>query len=184
MTSRGIEPARSFGLARVNAGTLRRPALLLLLAGMALSLGMLVYLADRHAANSLLMPGDAAIGAGPIFGVFAQWLPSFIHPFAFSLLSAAVMRQPLASGRASYVACGFWWAVNLAFEVGQHPRFSAPLAEALQSGLGQTALTAAISRYFLHGRFDWGDVAALSAGALAAAAVLWLLHSSKDEHDS
>jgi hypothetical protein len=163
---------------------LRRSAVLLLVAGGALCLGLLVYLADRRAADTLLLPRFAALGTGPLFGVIAQWLPSFIHPFAFSLLSAAAMRPPAASARAPYSICAIWWAVNLAFELGQHPRFSALIAEALQVGLGQNVLTAAMSRYFLRGRFDWGDVTALSAGALAAAAVLWLLQASEDRHDS
>lgn len=156
----------------------------MLAAGLAFGLGLLVYLADRQAANSLLLPRFAALDTGPFFGVVGQWLPSFVHPFAFSLLSAAALRRPLASMRAAYSLCAFWWAVNLAFELGQHDRFSGPTAEALQFGLGHNALTAAISQFFLRGRFDWGDVAALSVGALAAAAVLGLLHALKDRHDA
>ena len=64
----------------------------------------------------------------------------------------------------------------MAFELGQHARFSAGIADALQFWLGHYALTAATARYFLHGRFDWADIAASSAGAVTAAAVLWLLH--------
>ena len=179
----GIDAAHAPGLARAPWWLPRRSALLLL-AGLALGLGLLVYLADRRTADTLLLPRFATLGTGPLFGVIAQWLPSFVHPFAFSLLSAAAMRRPAASARAPYGICAFWWAVNLAFELGQHPRFSARIADALQFGLGQNALTAAMSRYFLRGRFDWGDVAALSAGALAAAAVLWLLHDSEDTHDT
>jgi hypothetical protein len=74
--------------------------------------------------------------------------------------------------------------VNLAFELGQHPRFSTPLADALQAGGGQHPLATATARYFLHGRFDWSDIAALSAGALAAAAVLRLFHTSEQRHEA
>jgi len=179
-----IETAHARGFARAAVRPFRRRALLLLVSGSALCLGLLVYLADRRAADTLLLPGFAALGTGPLFGIIAQWLPSFIHPFAFSLLSAAVMRRRVASGLAPFSICALWWAVNLAFEVGQHPRFSAPIADALQFGLGLNALTVALSRYFLHGHFDWGDVAAVSAGALAAAAVLWLLDASEDRHDA
>ena len=184
MLPRGNEAARDFARTRAQVWSLRLPALLVLMSCLALGLGLLVYLADRHAADSLLWPRFAARGTGPLFGVIGQWLPSFVHPFAFSLLSAAAMRRPLSSARAAYSICALWWAVNLAFELGQHSRFSAPIAEALQFGLGQNALTMAISRYLLRGRFDWGDVMALSVGALAAAAVLWLLRSSEDRHDA
>jgi hypothetical protein len=157
---------------------------MLMLAGTALCLGLLVYLADRRPADTLLLPRFATLGIGPLFGVVAQWLPSFIHPFAFTLLSAAAIRRPLGSAHPPYWICGFWWAVNLAFEIGQHPGFSAPIAEALRVGLGANWLTAAMSRYFLRGRFDWGDITALSAGALAAGAVLWWLHAREDRYGS
>jgi hypothetical protein len=182
---RGMQTARVSAFACAIALPIRRPALLLwLVACVSLCLGLLVYLADRHAADVQLLPRFAALGTGPLFGVIAPWLPSFIHPFAFSLLSAAALRRPVASVRASCAICIFWWAVNLACEVGQHPRFSGPIADALLSGQGPNVLTAAMSRYFLRGRFDSGDIAALSAGALAAFAVLWLLHAKGDRHDS
>ena len=116
-----------------------RPQAILAASGtLALALGLLVYLADRDASRSLLIPAAAALSAGPLFGELGQWLPSFVHPFAFSLFTAAA--RPPGSAPA-YRACAGWWAVNVAFEAGQHPRVSAPLAEFLAGGPGNGAAT-------------------------------------------
>jgi hypothetical protein len=154
------------------------------MAGIALCLGLLVYVAERSSTHTMLLPRFAAQGGGPHFAAITQWLPSFIHPFAFSLLSAAALRPRVTSGQPPYIVCALWWAANLAFELGQHPRFSTALADALQGGGRQHPLATATAQYFLHGRFDWADIAALSAGALAAAAVLRVLHTSEDSHEA
>ena len=184
MRSRGPEAANVGATARAQAWPPRRLAWLLAMAGIALCLGVLVYVAERSATHTLLLPRFAAMGRAPHLGAIAQWLPSFIHPFAFSLLSAAALRHRAASGHPPYIVCALWWAVNMAFELGQHLRFSAPLADALQAGWGQYPPAAATAQYFLQGRFDWADIAALSAGALAAAAVLRLLHIGEDPHEA
>lgn len=158
--------------------------MLLLWAGTALALGLLLYLADRQAGGAMLLPRFLALHTGPLFGTFGPWLPSFIHPFAFSLLSSAALKHPWASARAGYGLCAGWWLLNLVFELGQHARFSAPLAEALQSGWGQNMLTTALSAYALQGHFDGADVVALSAGSLAAAALLWRVQVCEAAHES
>lgn len=69
-------------------------------------------------------------------------------------------------------ACIAWCAMNVAFEVGQHPHISGRLAEVLHSGFGQPPQARTLANFFLHGTFDVGDIAATVPGALAAAAVL------------
>jgi hypothetical protein len=158
-------------------------ALLVGVAVIALGLGLLVYLADRPAGSAQWLPGLPGLpirGGRPLFGAVGPWLPSFVHPFAFGLLSAAAARRRATP---AYGAVAAWWAVNLAFELGQHPRLSAPISQALQSGFGPWPPAQALSRYLLNGRFDGADLLALSAGALAAAALLRLLHP-RENHDA
>jgi hypothetical protein len=138
MGSRGIEVAAVSATARAPTWPPRRLTCLLAMAGIALCLGLLVYVAERSTTHTMLLPRFAAQGGGPHFAAITQWLPSFIHPFAFSLLSAAALRHRVTGGQPPYTVCALWWAVNLAFELGQHPRFSTPLADALQAGWGHT----------------------------------------------
>jgi hypothetical protein len=160
-------------MSEMSADPWRRPALMAATGGLALALGLLVYLLDRSPTQAMLIPRIAALAGSRVFGVIGQWLPSFVHPFAFSLFTAAAL-APRVGPR--YEACVAWGAVNIAFELGQHPLLSGRVAEALQDALGRTPLTRSIANYFLRGTFDIGDIVAALAGALAAAVVLYLLH--------
>ena len=154
-------------------------AVLVGIGGFALLLGVLVYVTDRDPAHAMLLPRIAALDTGALFGVIGSSLPSFIHPFAFSLFTAAALKRAASP---AYGACAAWWAVNLAFEAGQHEQLSGRLAEWLQFVFGPTWLTRALSNYFLRGTFDLGDIAAVTAGALAAAGVLALVHHQETRH--
>ena len=157
-----------------DAGRARR--VLLVLAGFAaLGVGILVYAADRDIARSMLIPAGAALSVGPLAGAFGQWLPSFVHPFAFSLFAAAA-RHP--SAPPAYGACATWWLVNVAFETGQHPVVSASLAAWLARAPDSGRFSRALSDYFARGTFDPVDLVAATLGALAAAAVLHALDVS------
>lgn len=149
------------------------------LSGIALAIGALVYLADRDPSRAMLQPVWAELGGGGLFGAIGQWLPSFVHPFAFSLLTAAVL-QPAQGTRLA--VCATWGAVNIAFECGQHAGVSAPLSATLRDGLLPAWAGGPLAHYFLHGSFDLADIAAVLLGTLAAAAVLCVLHPAP-EHD-
>jgi hypothetical protein len=153
--------------------------LLVAIGSFALGLGTLVYVTDRDPVHAVLFPEILALHTGPIFGVLGSWLPSFIHPFAFSLFTAAAQRP---SASPAYGACAAWWVVNIAFEAGQHAQISGRLAEFLQLVFGDSWLTRALSNYFLRGSFDVAHIVAVTAGALAAAVVLHLAHHLEARH--
>ncbi|MDO9075787.1 MAG: hypothetical protein Q7U73_21270 [Rubrivivax sp.] len=144
---------------------------------LALAVGALVYLADRDPAHVMALPAFAVLATGPLFGAAADWLPSFVHAFAFSLFTAAAWPRAL---RPAYGACVFWWAVDLAFEAAQHPPWRAALARALPSGLDTLAPANWVARYAQQGRFDPMDVLAITAGALAAAGLLYCVHQLRE----
>jgi len=156
-------------MSEMPADPWRRPALMAATGCVALAFGLLVYLLDRSPTRALLIPSIATLAGSPMFGVIGQWLPSFAHPFAFSLFTAAALKP---RARPRYDACIAWGAINVAFEFGQHPLLSGRLSEALQDTLGRTAPVRAVANYFVRGTFDVGDVLAALAGALAAGVVL------------
>lgn len=169
------------------AVSLRRPGhqatpTLLITACLSLALGLLVYLADRAPGHASLLPAVPGLSGHHFFGALGQWLPSFVHPFAFSLLTAATLRRQAAPHDG---ACVGWAAINLMFEFAQHPLLKAPLAAALQDGLGWTPFARPLANYVLRGTFDPGDLVAVVLGALAAAGVLRLVHlQPESEHDA
>jgi len=137
----------------------------------ALAIGVVVYLTDRRGPLATLASALGASTGHHLFGDLGQWLPSFVHPFAFSLFTAAVLPRRSAW---QYAGCVGWGAVNIAFEVGQHPRFSAAWAGALQTAFGSSPWVQRVANYFTLGTFDGSDIVAAILGSLAAAAVLWL----------
>jgi hypothetical protein len=163
---------------RAGRGRLRRlardpTAASLVIGGLSLAAGVLVYLTDRSASPALLLPAVASRPGWHLFGVIGQWLPSFVHPLAFSLFSAALL-PPLP--RWQYGACAFWFMVNVAFEIGQHPQVRGPLADALRHVPGPGPVVRALENYFLRGTFDPGDLIAAALGAALAAGILRLLY--------
>jgi hypothetical protein len=140
-----------------------------MMGGIALALGLTVYLTDRIASHAVLTPTVAVLAGGSLFGALGQWLPSAVHPFAFGLFTAAVL-PPRSAWR--HGACAAWCMVNLAFELGQHPLVSGYVVGALQAGSGQSVPSRMLANYFLHGTFDGADMLAAVLGAVAAAAVL------------
>jgi hypothetical protein len=146
---------------------------------LALSIGFVLYFTDRDPSRAALIPTIAAFARHNVFGVLGQWLPSFVHPFAFSLFTAAAL-GPSAASR--YGACAVWCAVNVGFEVGQHEAFKSQWAEALRSGGGDWVVTRSVLNFLLHGTFDGGDVFAAILGALAAASLLHLVDRRREIH--
>jgi len=138
-----------------------------------LLVGVLPYLTDRSASRMLLIPAVQGLASVNLFGMVGQWLPSFAHTLGFSLLTAAALGLGAAP---RHGACAAWCLINAAFEFGQHLHFKAQLADAVQGGWGSAPWARPLAQYFLRGTFDWADMAAAVAGALAAAAVLSLLH--------
>jgi hypothetical protein len=142
------------------------------------ALGLLVYLTDRDASKVALLPDVAILAGRHVFGALGYWLPSFVHVFAFSLFTGAALPERSVP---RYGACIGWFAVNLVFEVGQHPTVSARLAKVLQGDLSGMPLAQRLARYFVHGTFDSGDIFAALMGALGAGAVLRLMHRGQEE---
>jgi hypothetical protein len=146
-----------------------RTATLLAIGCLSLAPGVLVYLTDRSASHALLVPAVAHLSGRHVFGAIGQWLPSFVHPFAFSFFSAALLAE---RPRWRYCTCAFWFVVNAAFEIGQHPQVRGPLVDRLRHGLGQGQTALALENYFMHGTFDVGDLVAAALGAAFAAGIL------------
>jgi len=136
-----------------------------------LLLGTGVYLVDRPAGTTMLLPSGWSWhqDGASWFGHVGDFLPSFVHAFSFSLFTALLLPRTLGHTAA---ACGAWALLETLFEVGQHARVAPKLVEALGDTLSGLPGSEALRRYFQHGSFDPADMAAGIAGALVAFVVV------------
>jgi len=150
--------------------------------------GMLIYLLGRAPGSAWLLPVRWQIdwqthlqgAAGAMQGADAGWvgsvglwLPSFVHAFSFSVLTAWLLpHRPAWAAR----ACGFWAVVDSLAEIGQHPSVAPSLAAAIAAALDGAPLATQLGRYFTRGSFDAADVMAGLAGCASAwLALRWAL---------
>lgn len=152
-----------------------------LLAGCALLLGALVYFFDRSPGSAYLLPASLSFfdGASARFGGAGVWLPAFLHPLAFSLLTALVLGVTRVTAVASSAA---WWLTDSLFEIGQHPAVSARIADALPSWFDGVPVLENTAAYFVHGTYDPWDLAAVAAGAAVACFVLLCVLQYRGHH--
>jgi hypothetical protein len=124
---------------------------------MALIIGALYYWLTRPVGSAVflkLLPSAPLDLQSAHIGRWLDWLPTFIHVFAFSLLTWLVFGR-----RHELIACTLWGVINAMFELGQ----------ALPSSLIRYFPEALnLHNYLLRGVFDLLDLVACALGSLLA----------------
>lgn len=113
-----------------------------------------------------LPPGEA-VSLPPAISALTNSLPSFLHVFSFSLLTAALFPP---TGKAILLSCSFWTAVDLLFELGQN--FGEAAAGMVPSWFQGIPFLESTAGFFRHGVFDTADMMAMVAAGLTAFMVL------------
>ena len=140
----------------------------------ALGIGILVYLLDRRPEHTYFLARIGvthalAEGASPVFGMWSQNLPAFLHVFAFTLITGGI----LACGKTgSLVVALGWFATDVAFEASQ--KFPAWFDRLIPPWFDTLPILESDRTYFRFGTFDVLDVIAIAIGAMAAYALLVL----------
>jgi hypothetical protein len=99
----------------------------------------------------------------PVFLTFANSLPTFIHGFAFILMTAAFV----ASRKRGYaIVCLAWFAIDALFELGQG--LGDIIIPIIPGWFSNFLFLENAGDYFLHGRFDYLDLFSIALGSLAA----------------
>jgi hypothetical protein len=139
--------------------------------GLALAVGVAVYIVARPAGSVAFLPRNLSIPVTlpPSLREITGPLPTLAHSFAFCLFSAAVLRSRRIHAS---VICAAWFGIEAAFEIGQHHRVSAWLVPRIPAWFERVWLLANTRPYFAHGTFDWMDLAAAAVGAAIAFLVI------------
>jgi hypothetical protein len=146
-----------------------------------LVLGTGVYLLDRswqQLAIAEVIP--LAHAPSPVFGVLGGSLPSFAHVCAFALLTVALLD---GGRRLNQVVCFGWLAINVAFELGQHPKLATSLANAVPAWFAHIPILDKTPTYFLGGTFDPLDLFFATLGALTAYLLIAKTHARGVGHE-
>jgi len=146
----------------------------LLIGVLGLLIGILVYLVDRppdqtyfiyripfHISLFKLLPN--------LFGHIGKSLPSFIHVFSFILLTAGIISY---RKKGFIIVCLGWFSINCVFEIGQ--KFNSLALKTIPGWFSGIPILENTRNYFVHGTFDFNDLAAISVGTIAAYFVLLL----------
>lgn len=146
-------------------GERRSEVSLLVLALLLLTSGIAIYLLDRGGAV-LFLPDWAADHTRPaLFGSLGDHLPTFVHPLAFILITAAILRPwpKLLPG-----ICATWFVIECLFEVGQLAMPGGRIAAAVPAWFDDVPVLEVTANYFIRGTYDVLDLVSIGLGAAIA----------------
>lgn len=133
----------------------------------ALLIGVFVYSLDRQPESVYFMSSWMALGdnINPFFGTIGDQLPTFVHIYAFILLTMAVV-----SPSRKYVlpVCLFWLIIDSFFELSQITVLAQWITRQVPDWFHGIPFLENTASYFLRGTFDVLDLCSIAAGTLAA----------------
>jgi len=144
----------------------------ILIGAIGLFIGLLVYLIDRPPDQTYFVYSSpiniSLFNIIPnLFGLIGNSLPAFIHVFSFILITAGLI---FCNKKGYLIICLFWFLVDGTFEVGQ--KFNTWSSSITPDWFTGIPFLENIKNYFLHGSFDFIDLAAIAFGTVIAYFVL------------
>ena len=102
-----------------------------------------------------------------IFGVVGNSLPSFVHVFAFILITAGMIA---CRKRGYLIICLSWLTLDVTFEFGQ--KFNTFFSSLVPTWFSKFPFLENTTNYFSRGTFDQADIASAMIGSALAYLVL------------
>ena len=142
-----------------------------------LLLGVAVYLFSRPAWQFTLLPEFLFIQWIPTnnFSHYGDSLPSFLHVFGFSVLSAGIIA---INKKAYFIICSLWAFINIIFEILQSDFFLTLNELIFFNSLFSDSVLLWLHNYSLNTVFDYFDLLAILLGAMGA---YWVLIQTQRE---
>jgi len=133
----------------------------------ALGVGTLVYMFDRQPEFIYFLPGWLSLNSQPggFFGSIGYYLPTFLHVYAFILLTAVVAIPSITK---LIPVCLAWFTLDTLFEVAQIDAIAKWIALHTPGWFTGIPFLENTSNYFLFGTFDVVDLLSIAAGTIAA----------------
>lgn len=150
---------------------------LLIIAIGSLAVGVLVYVFDRQSEFVYFLPGWLSLNSmtGAFFGSISNYLPTFIHVYAFILLTV-VFAAP--STTKLIPICLVWFTLDSLFEIAQLDLIATWIGNHTPSWFNGIPFLENTADYFLMGTFDPLDMLSIVAGTLIAYLTITLMTGS------
>lgn len=133
----------------------------------ALCIGVLVYVLDRQAEYIYFLPSWLSLESqiGGLFGSIGNYLPTFIHVYAFILLTVVVAVPSITK---LIPVCLAWFAFDSLFEVAQLNPIAQWIGSHTPIWFSGIPFLDNTADYFLMGTFDVFDLLSIATGTLVA----------------
>jgi hypothetical protein len=141
----------------------------------ALLIGVLVYLLDRPAGSVYFLPEWLVSGntTHAVFKVIGNYLPTFVHVYAFILFTVAVMAP---TTRMLLIICSAWFAIDSLFELAQIDSIADYLSGVMPGWFNGIPFLENTTNYFVYGTFDSLDILSIALGTVAAYATVVIIN--------
>lgn len=139
----------------------------ILIGGLALGVGIALYVLDRSPAQTYFVPYAISLFSTTpsVFGRLGNYLPTFLHVFAFCLITSGILSY---RKRRVLIVCLFWLFIDGAFEIGQHPSVSEIIIPMIPSLFFDIPVLDNTANYFAQGQFDPIDLISILLGTVCA----------------
>ncbi|NNF96699.1 MAG: hypothetical protein HKM94_07230 [Halobacteria archaeon] len=146
----------------------------------ALCVGVMVYVVDRQAEYIYFLPDWLSLEhqIGGLFGSIGNYLPTFIHVYAFILLTVVVA---VPSVTKLIPVCLAWFTLDSLFEFAQLNPIAQWIGSHTPGWFSAIPFLENTADYFLMGTFDVFDLFSIAIGTLAAyLTVIFCIRSAKN----
>jgi hypothetical protein len=130
-------------------------------------MGVLFYCLARRHSHVYFLPDWLSLSQSSLslFGAFGDQIPTFIHVYAFILLTVVIAAASIA--RLTFI-CLAWLALDSLLEVAQMDAPAHWIAAHTPEWFSRIPFLENTANYFLLGTFDPLDLASIATGSLAA----------------
>ena len=144
-------------------------------------MGVLLYALDRQHDHVYFLSAwtPANHPASRVFGPLGNYLPTFIHVYAFILLTVVVAAPAMNK---IIPICLAWFTLESLFELGQIDSSARWIAQHIPAWFSGIPFLENTSNYFLFGKFDVLDLLSIAAGTSAAYFTIRILPGRKLGH--